>query len=192
MINKLSYKKILGLVVCLTISMPLFASENRFDIRVSPVLLFVKVVDAEVNIKISDHFTVAPMGTYWGASNLLDSGNDKFSLTNFGARLYWHPSGVFKDGFYVSPFYKYWKLTATTVNSFGNSATGSENISQVGATAGYLWQWDNFNTNIGLGYSVLNLGDITVKDNLGNQTTVSSFSSVKGGVAADLSIGYAF
>ena len=86
-----------------------------------------------------------------------------------------------KDAVYVSPFYRLWNVSATVITDLGNTGTGSLVAHQLGETVGYLWQWDHFSTNVGLGYSVLHIDNIKVKDDLGNQSEESFGGASSGG-----------
>ena len=192
--NILSLQKIFAILISLVVSLPLYASDNNYDVRISPGLLLLGITDVEINVKLNKNITVAPMYTHWSSSileEIADEGDD-FSLKNYGVRAYWHLNGAFKDGMYISPFYKLWDISLTTDNFLGNRATGSGYGHQIGATIGYLWQWKNFNTNIGLGYSRLSINEVETDDGFGNKTTESTGGVSFGGLAADLSIGFAF
>ncbi len=170
-----------------SIATPVFADNKKYDLRINPIAAPFGIIDAEANIKVHDNFTVAPMYTKWSGAGLVD-----VDYTGYGVRVYWHPSGVFMDGFYVSPFYRNMSVTMTVDNSFGNTAEGSFDMQRYGAIAGYLWQWDNFNLNFGVGYASTSSGDFTARDSFGNETTESTDDIPIGGLAMDFSLGFAF
>jgi len=170
------------------------ALANSYDVRLSPLVLFVGAIDAEVNIGIGNHLTIAPMFTYYSADENSTYMSEEFSLKTFGARLYWHPKGVFSDGMYISPFARQWNFNITADNSLGTRAEGSISGTQIGATIGYLFQWDNFNMSLGIGASTFNFDQTyEATDSSGRKTNEEfdgpgSFS----GISMDYSIGYAF
>ena len=179
---------ILSATLALAASSSSFASDAKFNIRVSPFALLIGMVDVEADVKVHDKITVSPMFTTWG----VDVGSSSIGLTGYGVRANYHFNGALKQGGYVSAFYKHWAFDATESNLVYGNITGTASANVFAGMVGYMWMWDNVNMNAGLGYGFGSAGDIELKDSRGTVRDTADGSSAKAGYSIDLSVGYAF
>ena len=164
------------------------AEGGKFDVRVSPLVLLVGAVDLQGNMQLSDNLSVGALVTKWG----LTVNGDELSTLGLGARGNWHFNGVGKNGPYVTGYAKRWSFDITNTDFSGTQYTGSTSALVFGALGGYQWIFDSMKLNLGAGYAVGSMGDVTLSDSGGNTTTFSGDSAPVGGLAFDATIGWSF
>lgn len=168
------------------------ASPYNYDFRVNPVGLISGAIDANVDFKITEDWTVGPQGIYLHLNlSPSETFNSNYDITayGFGARANWFYNGAFKDGFYFGPSLEYLTVDLKTSDAFG-PASGTASGLMASGLIGYGWFWDGFNIMLGGGYeAVLGASGITIKDSAGNQQTITANLS---GLTYELSIGWAF
>ncbi len=173
-----------------------YGAEKKYNINFEPVLALVGYVDLSMDFKISENWTLGPEISYWHTS--VGSGDptytDNISLTAFafGARGNWCPTGVFQDGWYLSPILEYMNVRATTTS---NGQALSALVSEIAITGlgGYQWFWNSFNMRLGGGLTLA-----TGPSKIHVQTSNSTYSNDVDynpnslGFAVDFMIGWSF
>jgi hypothetical protein len=167
-------------------------SNHNFNFRLNPVGLISGGIDANLDFKITQNWTVGPQGIYLHAK-LSPSGifNSDYDVTayGFGARANWFFTGAMKDGYYLGPSLEYLRVNIKTGDSLG-PASGTASGLMASCLIGYGWFWDNVNIMLGGGYgAVLGTSSITIKDTAGNQEIITANLS---GIALEFSLGWAF
>lgn len=169
-------------------------SANNFNIRSNPLTFLVGAVNATMDYKIADHWTLGPELFYWRLSiSSKDSNSSKLDVTAYsaGVRANWFHNGVYTNGLYVGPSVKYAsiKLDATDKNGKATNASGDGPF--VGAVVGYAWFWNSFNIMAGGGLNVKLGKKIQVTHSDGTTEDVSD-AKYGGGLALEGSIGWTF
>lgn len=171
------------------------SGSQTMNIRVSPLGLLVGYLNADLDIKMGDEWTLGPTLSYWSfkTDSSTTTGGIDLSMFAIGARANWYPSGVFKSGFFVSPIFQYVSATAkarSSVNGENISATASAPIFQ--GLAGYHWFGKTINFSLGAGFGVSpSSTKVKVTDSTGTSSNeVQASRSV--GLALDMMLGYTF
>lgn len=162
---------------------PTMAMAQSTNIRVNPLGLLIGMLNADVDFKVGETFTIGPRLGYFSVK----AGEVKASAFAIGARANIYVTGAaFTDGWYVGPSFTY-----SRVSFKDGTQEGSGGSIAIAAVGGYQWVWPSgFNMNLGLGPQYLTLPD-TVKDDDGNSFNVSTLNS---GIlpAIEFTIGAAF
>lgn len=161
--------------------------DKTFDIRFSPMALFIQAIDVEANIKISDKMTLGPMLTRWDFNDTFQSDNEQISYDVLGLRGYYYFNGAFKSGAYLSPLFRVLRLTLKDFN-----AQEELSVNQFGIIGGYLWQGDVFNFSMGIGISVNSADKIEIRTSAGSVSATGDTSLFFNGVLIDFALGFAF
>lgn len=163
------------------------AGDKTFDIRFSPMALFIQAVDVEANFKITDKMTLGPMLTRWDFNDVFQSDSNQISYDVLGLRGYYHFNGAFKSGAYLSPLFRVLRLTLKDV-----STQQELSVNQFGITGGYLWQGDTINFSLGIGISANSANKIEIKSSTGNVSATGDASLFVNGALIDFALGFAF
>jgi hypothetical protein len=166
---------------------------DQYNFRFSPVTLLIGLVGVDLDIKVSDQWTVGPELAYWHFS-LSETGDftQSVDITAFavGARANWFLNGTYTDGLYIGPSLKYVSVKATTANDV-ESLSGTASVLQASVLVGYGWFWPSFNMMLGGGLALpLGNQDVTVTDSNGDK--VSENISSTGSLALEYSLGWTF
>ncbi|MBX9767288.1 MAG: DUF3575 domain-containing protein [Bdellovibrionales bacterium] len=184
------------LLVVFSILSGMFASnanaamtEKSVNVRVAPLALLVNYLNVDVDFPVNADWSIGPTVTYRSFSESYAgfSSNISTSVLGLGARATWFENGVFQQGWYVSPIAQYISASAKS-----GSASASVGVFGLTAVGGYHWFWDNFNLNLGAGFSaVLGGSRIKVTDSTTTTSTEVNMQS-SGGLAIDFMIAYLF
>ncbi|MBI4925577.1 MAG: DUF3575 domain-containing protein [Bdellovibrio sp.] len=166
-------------------------SAKTFNVRVNALPLIIGYINADLDVGISDGFTVGPSGTLWS----LSSGDISYTILGFGVRgNYFFNGKRYTDGFYAGPFANYMSTSGKTTSA-GVEYTATIGTIKGGLLLGYHWIWDaGFNMQLGLGGAYSSTGDaVTYKSSTGATKSVSTASSLKGfGPAFEWTLGFVF
>ncbi len=172
------------------------SSPKSMNLRVSPILLLIGMIELNLDVAMNDQWTVGPELNFWrftvNSSN--SSFDDEFSLSAFalGVRANWYQNGVFSEGLYVGPYAKYVNVKVETEDSAGNDISGQASGLGLGCLVGYGWFWDSFNIKLGGGLALpLGTSNVEVKDSSGT-TTEEVKTSRTGSLAAEFTLGWTF
>ncbi len=168
------------------------SGSNTFDFRINPVGIVAGGIDANLDVRIAEDWTVGVQGIYLHL-NLSPSGiyTSDYNMTayGFGVRANWFSNGALNDGFYFGPSLEYLNLSLKTTDASG-SASGIASGLMASGLIGYGWFWQHFNILLGGGYgAVLGASGITIQDAAGSKQTITANLS---GLTYELSIGWAF
>lgn len=164
------------------------------NVRVAPIGLLIGYINIDVDFKVSREWTVGPTVTYWKYnfdSVYYTGGKLQGETRSIGARGIWSKNGAYHDGLYITPMIQFMsaKVTGTSVST-GREVTGTASVPILTGLVGYQWFWDNFNLNLGAGFSV---GAASTKVDVNDGTTTSSVeSSRSSGLALDFTLGWVF
>ncbi len=169
-------------------------SDSFMNVRVSPLGLLVGYINFDVDFKISNDWAIGPSVTYWryNADSIYFTGNRLTSETRvIGVRGTWAKNGTYRSGLYISPLFQLLSARVVgTSTASGREITASATIPVLTGLIGYQWFWENFNMNVGGGFSISTSSTkVDVNDGTTTSTVESSRSS---GLALDAMIGYTF
>lgn len=167
--------------------------KKTMNLRGSPLGVLVNYFNADLDIAMSETWTLGPTVSYWNFTLPADRyfSEMKLSLFSIGARGNWYPSGVFKTGFFMSPMFQYSTATASTSDSYG-AASASASVPVITALAGYQWFGETLNFSLGAGLaSGLTSTKVKVQSSSGSSTTEVETRRTAG-LALDLMLGYTF
>ena len=86
---------------------PSNASTQKVNLSVEPIFLIVGDIQISADFKIADNWTLGPTLRYWHpiVASADTRFTDNISLTTYGVgvRGTWSPTGIFTDGWYMSP-----------------------------------------------------------------------------------------
>lgn len=174
---------------------PVQASAAEMNIRFAPLSLLIGWLNVDLDVAVSDKWTVGPTLGIWRA-DVPDTYfvGDKYQLKRnaVGVRANWSQGGSFQTGFYVSPIVQFVRAEISGVSkSTGNDITASASGVTVTGIAGYQWFWDSFNLSLGGGLILgAQSSDVSVQD---GPTSYKAASSGRGtGVALDFMLGWMF
>ncbi len=159
---------------------------HTMNLRFSPIVAFVRIVDVNFDYGITPHITIGPKLTYIDLKPL----DVSLQASAIGIEGRYHFTQAFADGAYMSALLGTLNLAA----SVRSSATG-ENLTATGSGInyalgiGYHWFWQSFNLNLGLTVGGTSIGKLEVKDSTGT-TVESANSNLSSGL--DFKIGFAF
>jgi hypothetical protein len=168
------------------------STTDRFDFRVNPIGLIGGSIDANLDFRISQDWTVGVQGIYLHVKldpSSIFTSDYNITAYGFGTRANYFFNGAFKDGWYFGPSLEYLSVGIKTGDAAG-PASGTASGLMASALVGYGWFWDGFNLMLGGGYAaVLGTSSITIKDSVGNEETITANLS---GLTYELSIGWTF
>jgi len=142
---------------------------RRFNVSLNPLSLISGALSTGFEWRAADHLTMGPY-LHYDASG---SGDNQTSNIGLGFRTDYAFSGVFNDGWYVSPFisrYSFKGHNASTDTTNGANTTIASQYEydalNIGAVAGYGWYWSSgFNLRLGAGLMHTTLsGDFSISD----------------------------
>jgi hypothetical protein len=158
-----------------------------WNLRFKPVQLLIGAGNIEVGYALTENFSLAAGGMLWNVS-LLDV---DFEVTEMHVRGdYWF-SGAFNDSWYFSGYISSMSLGMETIENSKNYS-GDISATGFGIAAGYHWQWDNFNMELGVtwgSYSFDSKLELEASDNTTIEEDVPP--SVTGG-GLEFNMGFAF
>ena len=169
--------------------------KKTMNIRGSPLGLLVNYINADLDIAMSETWTLGPTVSYWNFD--LKEETRGFNAINLrmlsvGARANWYPSGVFQSGFFISPMFQYMTATAKTRDYRSEETSATASVPVVTALAGYQWFGQTLNFSIGAGLAAgLSSTKVKVSSPSGGSTTEVDARRTAG-LALDLMLGYAF
>lgn len=177
------------LFLCLLSSTALAEANLRFN----PLSLLIRSYNLNLDLPVSDKWTIGPMGGVRNDSN----GDSDFDVKSYtvGVRAnYYTKTNVFQEGWYLGPSIRYTRVTVE--KDFGGSVgeiSGNANGIIASTLLGYQFFGQNkkFNVNIGLGPAFYMLNPIKVKN---SQNNLSSTYSASSGLQLDgeISLGWIF
>lgn len=151
------------------------------NVRINPFVWLIGFFNADIDIGLSESFTLGPSLGYLSAS----SGDVSLGAYTIGARANLFVSGTrFSDGFYLGP---YVSMAVASVE-LGDDKTDLRSTT-VGSYFGYGWYWPSgFNMHLGLGAQYVGMPESVEFD--GVDTEVPSIQGF--GPTMEFSMGYAF
>lgn len=164
-------------------------TEKSVNVRVAPVALLGNYLNTDIDFPVDESWSLGPTITYrsFSTTSVGFSNDISASVLGLGARGTWYENGVFEQGWFVSPIAQYISVSAKS-----GSASASVGVFGVSAIGGYHWFWDNFNLNLGAGFTSL-MGGSTIKVTDGTTTTSAEVSLPSyNTIALDFMIGYLF
>ena len=170
------------------------SANGSINARISPLGLLIGYINADVDFKLGDQWTLGPTFSYWGfdmTSSAFTDDKMRVESKSIGARANWYKNGVFKDSLFFSPIFQYVSASATgTSRSSGNTVSASASVPVLSGLVGYHWFGQTLNMSLGAGLG-FGLGSSKVKATDGT-TTVESDISRSVGLALDFMIGIVF
>lgn len=167
-------------------------AQNQMNLRVNPLGLLLGGIDATLDFKYDENWTIGPKLSYMSfEASRSGSFTEDFSIKGYslGARANWFKNGVYTDGLYVGPDLSYSYVKVSSSDTSGTVTAEGQGLYATGLV-GYGWFWQNFNMMLGGGLTAGLLGtQVKVKDSNGNETKVSVRS---GGLALEWTVGWTF
>lgn len=163
------------------------ASDNMFNIKTAPVSGLIGIANVELDIAVSEHFTVGP--SYTGFN--FEHSDVDYDADAFGVRANYYFDKALAGGWLFG-------LTATygdfeiSKESSGLTFTATTATRVYTALFGYQAMWDHFNLTFGLGASYFSLpGTVTAVEGVDVLEINTSFLS---GVTpnAEFTLGWRF
>lgn len=162
-------------------------TERPVNVRVSPALIAIGMVNAAAEWKWDNNWTVGPTAGAVGWA----IGDDSLKGWYLGAQGTYFFNGAFQQGWYLSPSILYRTLDVSFKDG-GSKYEGSNNGFVARGVGGYQWFWGNFNVNLGAGVAYNTNASFDAKDVQGNKSD-KSFTNYTGITpAVDLQLGYVF
>lgn len=170
------------------------SANGSINARISPLGLLIGYINADVDFKLGDQWTLGPTFSYWGfdmTSSAFTGDKLRVESKSIGARANWYKNGVFKDSLFFSPIFQYVSASAIgTSRSSGSTVSASASVPVLSGLVGYHWFGQTLNMSLGAGLG-FGLGSSKVKATDGT-TTVESDISRSVGLALDFMIGIVF
>jgi hypothetical protein len=169
-------------LLALSLSSNLRAADgDTVNIGTSPLLWLVGVMNAQADFRLTDEFTLGPVGSYYTRK----SSGVKVSSYGLGVRANWFITGpVFTDSWYIGPSVSYMGAEASQ-----DGTEASLNLWALQILGGYHWFWDSgFNLNVGAGGNYINWPEyVTVN---GKRISLDTYENMN--IAIEFNLGWSF
>ena len=164
-------------------------SGDQFNFRFSPVGILFGSLNANLDIAVSNTWTVGPQLGY--SRFKFGTSDSNFDITGYsiGARGNWFKNGTYTDGLYLAPAVSYQRVSGHYNRTNGSQTDVSANGPNVSFIVGYGWFWSSFNMMLGIGGQA-QLGDssVTATNSDGSQSS----TKIGTGVTGEYTLGWTF
>ena len=167
-----------------------FSNELRNNISINPLAFMLGIANISYERKLNDNWTLGGELAFLDIEIL----NTKQTGQQFGIKTRYHFNKSFEDGWQILLGAGYLSSKATTSSTicFFSCTTTSGNATVNGLYVGfvptYMWIWESFNMNLGLGVLYFN-SDIDVTSGTISETDINYNEAVP---TIDFSMGVAF
>ncbi len=140
--------------------------ENKFSLRIDPLMLLLGEVNADFQIRLTDHLSLGPTVGYMGSGDGVYYGslvsrrvffNDKTDRRSIGAKAVYYFNGFSRHSPYAGVSAKSSRSIVTgesrsTLFDPGLTSKGEFSETLGAAIGGYQWVWQSFVLNAGAGF----------------------------------------
>ena len=143
---------ILALVALMTVN-TVNASDNMFNIKTAPVSALIGISNLELDIAVSEHFTLGP--SYTGFN--FEHSDVDYDADAFGVRANYYFDRALAGGWLFGLSASYGDFVITKENNLGITFTATAATRAYTVLFSYQAMWNHFNMTFGLGASYFSL-----------------------------------
>ncbi|PCK03436.1 MAG: hypothetical protein COA42_21150 [Alteromonadaceae bacterium] len=151
---------IAGSVACTL--QPVYADVN---LRIDPINMIIGSYKADLEIELSQGYTLSPTFTYHESGNFIFRDREGFAL---GLRANKYFSNTAYKGIFVSGELRYVDMETSSSHLFRPQTTGDATGFEMDLMVGYSWLWESFNMSLAGGVLLNTFGEIEEKDASGD------------------------
>ena len=166
-----------------------YAHATDFNVRFSPVGMIGGLLNAELDIPVSDSLAIGPEFGYLHGTIHQKS----VHIVAYGLRgVYYFNESVFTDGWYFSPGVTWSRVRVGATDAVHGPLTANGESFALSLISGYQWFWDYFNIALGGGLAWSSIGTLDLKSEDGVSRDTYKGPGTRAALALEFSLGFTF